>query len=547
MANLKVDSDIAIAQRAKLLPIEKIAQKIGLLKSDFELYGDYKAKIKYEAIDKQKGKDGSLILVTAMTPTPPGEGKTTVTVGLGQALTKLNKKAITCIREPSLGPVFGVKGGACGGGYSQVLPMEDINLHFTGDIHAVTAANNLIGAILDNHLYCGNLLQIDPGQISWHRSMDMNDRSLRNITIGQGEKNGVPREDHFDISVASEIMAILALSGDLTDLRKRIEKIIVAVDVKGKPVTVKDLKVAGAVTVLLKDALKPNLVQTTENTPAFVHAGPFANIAHGCNSIVATKLALKLADYVVTEAGFGADLGAEKFLDIKCRFGKLKPKAVVVVATIRALKFHGEGDLEKGLPNLGKHLENIKKFGLEPVVAINFFHSDTEEEVKKVTDFCENIQVMVSLTEVWGKGGKGGEDLAEKVMQISKKENNFRHLYDVKSTIAEKINTIAKEIYGAKGVEFSETAKKQIKQYEEWGLDKMPVCIAKTQYSLSDNPKFLGRPEDFTITVNSIRLSAGAGFLVAVTGNIMLMPGLPRVPAAEGIDIEKDGKITGLF
>lgn len=547
MAKAKVASDIVIAQKSKLLNIEKIAQKIGLSKSGLEFYGDYKAKIKYEAIDKQKGPDGSLILVTAMTPTPPGEGKTTVTVGLGQALTKLNKKAITCIREPSLGPVFGVKGGACGGGYSQVLPMEDINLHFTGDIHAVTAANNLISAILDNHLYRGNLLQIDPGQISWHRSMDMNDRSLRNITIGQGEKNGVVREDHFDISVASEIMAILALSGDLTDLKKRIEKIIVAVNTKGKPVTVKDLKIAGAVTVLLKDALKPNLVQTTENTPAFVHAGPFANIAHGCNSIVSTKLALKLADYVVTEAGFGADLGAEKFLDIKCRFGKLKPGAVVIVATIRALKFHGLGNLGRGLPNLGKHIENIKKFGLEPVVALNVFSQDSEQEIKEVIDYCKKLNVEVSRTEVWAKGGAGGLDLAKKVLAVTKKTNKFRHLYEVASTIPEKINTIAREIYGAKKVEFSELAKKQIRQFENWSLDKMPICIAKTQYSLSDDPKLLGRPEGFTITVNSIRLSAGAGFLVAATGNIMLMPGLPKVPAAEGIDIEKDGKITGLF
>ena len=425
--------------------------------------------------------------------------------------------------------------------------MEDINLHFTGDIHAVTAANNLISAILDNHLYCGNLLQIDLEQISWHRSMDMNDRSLRNITIGQREKNGVVREDHFDISVASEIMAILALAQDLTDLKKRIEKIIVAVNIKGKPVMVKDLQIAGAITVLLKDALKPNLVQTTENTPAFVHAGPFANIAHGCNSIVATKLALKLADYVVTEAGFGADLGAEKFLDIKCRFGKLKPGTVVIVATIRALKFHGSGNLEQGLPNLGKHIENIRKFGLEPVIALNVFSQDSEQEIKEVIDYCKKLNVEVSRTEVWAKGGAGGLDLAKKVLGIIKKGNKFHHLYQVQSTIPEKINTIAKEIYGAKKIEFSELAKKQIKQYEHWGLDKMPICIAKTQYSLSDNPKLFGRPEGFTITVSSIRLSAGAGFLVAATGNIMLMPGLPKVPAAESIDIEKDGKITGLF
>lgn len=543
-----METDITIAQKAKLLPIEEIAKKIGLTAPDIELYGNYKAKIKYEAIQRmQKNADGCLILVTAMTPTPPGEGKTTVTVGLGQAFNKLGEKSMVCIREPSLGPVFGVKGGACGGGYSQVLPMEDINLHFTGDIHAVTAANNLISAILDNHLYRGNQLQIDLEQISWHRCLDMNDRSLRNITIGQGETKGVVREDHFDISVASEIMAILALAKDLVDLKKRIEKIIVAVDVKKKPVTVKDLKIAGAITVLLKDALKPNLIQTTENTPAFVHAGPFANIAHGCNSIVATKFALKLADYVVTEAGFGADLGAEKFLDIKCRFGKLKPKAVVIVATIRALKFHGGGDIEKGLPNLGKHIENIKKFGLEPVVALNVFSSDSEHEIKEVINYCRQLDVEVSRTEVWAKGGMGGIDLAKKVLAVSKKRNKFHHLYKVEATIPDKITTIARQIYGAKRVEFSDTAKKQIKQYEAWGLDKIPVCIAKTQYSLSDNPKLLGRPEGFTISVNSIKLSAGAGFLVAVTGNIMLMPGLPKVPAAEVIDISKEGKVTGLF
>lgn len=549
MASPKVDSDILIAQKAKPLPIEKIAQKIGLSKSDLELYGDCKAKIKFEAIQRvQKNKDGSLILVTAMTPTPPGEGKTTVTVGLGQAFAKLGTKSMICIREPSLGPVFGVKGGAAGGGYSQVLPMEDINLHFTGDIHAVTAANNLVSAALDNHLQRGNELNIDTRQISWHRAMDVNDRSLRNIVIGLGgASEGVPREDHFDISVASEIMAILALSQDLSDLKKRVEKIIVAVSREKKAVTVKDLKVAGAVTVLLKDALKPNLVQTTENTPAFVHTGPFANIAHGCNSVISTKLALKLADYVITEAGFGADLGAEKFLDIKCRFAGLKPKAVVVVATIRALKFHGEGDLEKGLPNLGKHIENIKKFGLEPVVALNVFSSDTKGDIVQVFDYCKKLGVACSLTEVWAKGGAGGVDLAKKVLSITKKANNFHHLYEVGSTIPQKIETIAKEIYGASQVRFSETANKQIKQYEEWGLDKMPVCIAKTQYSLSDNPKLLGAPEGFTITVNSIKLSAGAGFLVAVTGNIMLMPGLPKIPAAENIDIDKDGKVTGLF
>ncbi len=548
MAKAKVASDIVIAQKSKLLPIKKIAQKIGLTEADLESYGDYKAKIKFEAIKNvQSKKDGNLILVTAMTPTPPGEGKTTVTIGLGQALSRLGKKSITCIREPSLGPVFGIKGGACGGGYSQVLPMEDINLHFTGDIHAVTAANNLISAALDNHLYRGNQLRIDVGQIAWHRCLDMNDRSLRNIMIGQGDGNGVAREDHFDISVASEIMAILALAKDIPDLKKRIEKIIVAVDTKGKPVTVKDLKVAGAVTVLLKDALKPNLVQTTENTPAFVHAGPFANIAHGCNSIVATKLALKLADYVVTEAGFGADLGAEKFLDIKCRFGNLKPKAVAVVATVRALKFHGSGDLKKGLPNLGKHIENIKKFGLEPIVALNVFSSDTQEEIEAVINYCKKLGVEVSRTEVWAKGGLGGVDLAKKVLAVTKKANKFHPLYEVESTISEKINTIARQVYGAKKVEFSDTAKKQINRYKSWGFDKMPICIAKTQYSLSDNPKLLGRPEGFTISVNSIRLSAGAGFLVAITGNIMLMPGLPKLPAAENIDIDKDGKVTGLF
>jgi len=543
-----MDSDIAIAQKTKLQPITGIAKKIGLLASDLELYGDFKAKIKYTTIAKHaKRKPGKLILVTAINPTPAGEGKTTTTIGLGQALNKLGKKAIICLREPSLGPVFGVKGGATGGGLSQVIPMEDINLHFTGDLHAIGTANNLVAAIIDNHLTQGNVLGIDPSKITWRRAMDMNDRSIRNMVIGLGGKaNGVVREDHFDITVASEIMAVLCLSKDLEDLKKRIERIIVASTVGKKPVTIKDLGCAGSVAALLKDALKPNLVQTLEHTPAFIHGGPFANIAHGCNSIMATKLGLSLADYVVTEAGFGADLGAEKFFDLKCRIADLHPVAVVIVASVRALKHHGGDDLALGLENLGKHLENMKKFGLQAVVAINKFTSDTKEDHKLIIDYCKKYGAVVSLCEVWGKGGKGGVDLARKVLATIKTNGKFHQLYSLDLPLEEKIETIAKEIYGADGIKFSDTTKSQMKQFAEWGITNLPVCMAKTQYSFSDNPKLLNRPSGFTISVNSIRLSNGAGFFVAITGDIMTMPGLPKKPAAEIIDILPDGTITGL-
>lgn len=543
-----MDSDIVIAQKTKLQPITTIAKKIGLTARDLEFYGDYKAKIKYETIVKAgKKKQGKLILVTAINPTPAGEGKTTTTIGLGQAMNRLGKKTIICLREPSLGPVFGVKGGATGGGYSQVIPMEDINLHFTGDLHAIGCANNLIAAIIDNHLTQGNVLGIDPAKITWRRAMDMNDRSLRNMVIGLGGKaNGIVREDHFDITVASEIMAVLCLSKDLTDLKNRVERIIVASTYDKKPVTIKDLGIAGSVTALLKDALKPNLVQTLEHTPAFIHGGPFANIAHGCNSIMATKLALHLADYVVTEAGFGADLGAEKFFDLKCRIADLHPVAVVIVASVRALKHHGNEDLKVGLENLGKHLENMKKFGLQAVVAINKFTSDTKEEHTQIISYCKKYGAVVSLCEVWGKGGKGGEDLAEKVLASIKGNTAFHQLYQLDIPLEQKIETIAKEIYGADGVKFSDAAKGQIKQYQEWGITNLPVCMAKTQYSFSDNPKLLNRPTGFTISVNSVRLSNGAGFFVAITGDIMTMPGLPKKPAAEIIDIKPDGTITGL-
>ena len=543
-----MDSDIVIAQKTKLLPVTAIAKKIGLTPKDLELYGDYKAKIKYETIKRfEKRKPGKLILVTAINPTPAGEGKTTTTIGLGQAMNRLGKKTIICLREPSLGPVFGVKGGATGGGYSQVIPMEDINLHFTGDLHAIGTANNLVAAIIDNHLTQGNVLGIDPSKITWRRAMDMNDRSLRNLVIGLGGKaNGVVREDHFDITVASEIMAVLCLSKDLEDLKKRIERIIVASTVDKKPVTIKDLGCAGSVAALLKDALKPNLVQTLEHTPAFIHGGPFANIAHGCNSIMATKLALTLADYVVTEAGFGADLGAEKFFDLKCRIADLHPQAVVIVASVRALKHHGADDLALGLENLGKHLENMKQFGLQAVVAINKFTSDTKEDHKLIIEYCKKYGAVVSLCEVWGKGGKGGEDLAEKVLASIKTNKTFHQLYSLDLTLEQKIETIAKEIYGADGVKFSDLAKGQMKQFAEWGITNLPVCMAKTQYSFSDNPKLLNRPTGFTIGVNSVRLSNGAGFFVAITGDIMTMPGLPKKPAAEIIDVLPDGTITGL-
>lgn len=555
-------SDIEIAQQAKLKPISEIAKKLGIGEEYIESYGRYKAKIDYNLLKKyEDAKNGKLILVTAITPTPAGEGKTTTTVGLGDALNRLGKKAMIALREPSLGPVFGVKGGAAGGGYSQVLPMEDINLHFTGDIHAIGAANNLLAAMVDNHIHQGNALNIDVRRIVWRRAMDMNDRQLRSIVNGLGGKgNGVPREDGFDITVASEVMAILCLSADIDDLKQRLANIIVAYDRDGRPITAGMLKAQGAMAALLKEALKPNLVQTLEGNPAFVHGGPFANIAHGCNSIIATKMALKLNDYVVTEAGFGADLGAEKFFDIKCRKAGLVPDAVVIVATVRALKHHGgaardrlgEEDLEalkKGMPNLLKHVENItQKFGLPAVVAINRFPSDSERELDLIREQCAAYGVDVALSEVWGKGGKGGEALAQKVLAaIEKGQNQFRLLYRDEDDIMEKIRKIAVEIYGAKGVAYSAQASQGIKQAGELGLSNLPVCMAKTQYSLSDNPKLLARPENFEITVREVRISAGAGFIVAITGDIMTMPGLPRVPAAESIDVDSSGRISGLF
>ncbi len=555
-------SDIEIAQQAKLKPISEIAKKLGIGEEYIESYGRYKAKIDYNLLKKyEDAENGKLILVTAITPTPAGEGKTTTTVGLGDALNRLGKKAMIALREPSLGPVFGVKGGAAGGGYSQVLPMEDINLHFTGDIHAIGAANNLLAAMVDNHIHQGNALNIDVRRIVWRRAMDMNDRQLRSIVNGLGGKgNGVPREDGFDITVASEVMAILCLSADIDDLKQRLANIIVAYDRDGRPITAGMLKAQGAMAALLKEALKPNLVQTLEGNPAFVHGGPFANIAHGCNSIIATKMALKLNDYVVTEAGFGADLGAEKFFDIKCRKAGLVPDAVVIVATVRALKHHGgatrdrlgEEDLEalkKGMPNLLKHVENItQKFGLPAVVAINRFPSDSERELDLIREQCAAYGVDVALSEVWGKGGKGGEALAQKVLAaIEKGQNQFRLLYRDEDDITEKIRKIAVEIYGAKGVVYSAQASQGIKQAGELGLSNLPVCMAKTQYSLSDNPKLLARPENFEITVREVRISAGAGFIVAITGDIMTMPGLPRVPAAESIDVDSSGRISGLF
>ncbi len=555
-------SDIEIAQQAKLKPISEIAKKLGIGEEYIESYGRYKAKIDYNLLKKyEDAENGKLILVTAITPTPAGEGKTTTTVGLGDALNRLGKKAMIALREPSLGPVFGVKGGAAGGGYSQVLPMEDINLHFTGDIHAIGAANNLLAAMVDNHIHQGNALNIDVRRIVWRRAMDMNDRQLRSIVNGLGGKgNGVPREDGFDITVASEVMAILCLAADIDDLKQRLANIIVAYDRDGMPVTAGMLKAQGAMAALLKEALKPNLVQTLEGSPAFVHGGPFANIAHGCNSIIATKMALKLCDYVVTEAGFGADLGAEKFFDIKCRKAGLVPDAVVIVATVRALKHHGgvardrlgEEDLEalkKGMPNLLKHVENItQKFGLPAVVAVNRFPSDSERELDLIREQCAAYGVDVALSEVWGKGGKGGEALAEKVLAAMEKgQNRFRFLYRDEDDIMEKIRSIAVEIYGAKTVVYSAQASQGIKQAGELGLSSLPVCMAKTQYSLSDNPKLLARPENFEITVREVRISAGAGFIVAITGDIMTMPGLPRVPAAESIDVDSSGRISGLF
>ncbi|MBX4266405.1 formate--tetrahydrofolate ligase [Clostridium estertheticum] len=554
-------NDIEIAQSAKMLHISAVAQKMGLSEDDIDLYGKYKAKISLDVLRRNENrKDGKLILVTAINPTPAGEGKSTVTIGLAEALCKQGKNAVIALREPSLGPVFGIKGGAAGGGYAQVVPMEDINLHFTGDMYAITAANNLLSAAIDNHIQQGNVLGIDSRKIIFKRVMDMNDRALRHIIVGIGGKpNGFTREDGFMITVASEIMAILCLASNLMDLKERMGRILVAYDLGGNPVYCKDLAVNGAMALLMKDAIKPNLVQTLGNTPAIIHGGPFANIAHGCNSLLATKMALKLGDYVVTEAGFGADLGAEKFFDIKCRYGKLKPDCVVLVATIRALKHHGgvkkdklnEPNVEalsKGIGNLEKQIENIEKYGVQVIVSINKFVTDTEKEIECIKEFCVKKGVKVDLTEVWGKGADGGLELASKVIDtIENNKSDFKVLYDVKLSIKEKINIISKEIYGADGVEYSPSANKQIDEIEKLGLDKVPICVAKTQNSLSDNPKLLGRPTNFTINIKEITISNGAGFIVALTGNIMTMPGLPKIPAANKMDIFEDGTITGLF
>ena len=554
-------SDIQIAQECKMKKITEVAKIAGVPDVYLEQYGNYKAKIDLEFLKKNKNKpDGKLILVTAITPTPAGEGKTTTSVGLTDGLRRLGKNAVVALREPSLGPVFGIKGGAAGGGYAQVVPMEDINLHFTGDFHAISAANNLLAAMLDNHIQQGNELGIDVKQITWKRAVDMNDRQLRQIVCGLGGKmQGVPREDGFEITVASEIMAILCLSSDIKDLKKRIARIIVGYNYKGKPVTAKDLKAEGAMTALLKDAIKPNLVQTLEGTPAFVHGGPFANIAHGCNSIVATKMALKLGDYVVTEAGFAADLGAEKFLDIKCRMAGLVPNAVVVVATVRALKYHGGvvkdkldkenlKALEAGLPNLIRHVRNIKEvFGLPCVVAINAFPTDTKKELSLVEKKCKSLGVNVALSEVWAKGGEGGTDLAKEVMCLCDEPNSFDYACELNKPIEEKIRDISKGIYHAKHLLMLPTAKKKAAELEKLGFGKLPICMAKTQYSFSDNPSLLGAPQDFTVNVSNLKVCAGAGFIVAYTGDIMTMPGLPKKPAAEKIDINSKGKITGLF
>ena len=553
-------TDIEIAQEAELIPITEVASSLDIDADELELYGKYKAKLSDELWEKVKdNEDGKLILVTAINPTPAGEGKTTTTVGLGQAMGKLGKKSAIALREPSLGPCFGIKGGAAGGGYAQVVPMEDLNLHFTGDFHAITSANNLLAAMLDNHLQQGNLLNIDPNQIVWKRCLDMNDRVLRNIVVGLGRKvDGVVREDHFIITVASEIMAILCLADNMEDLKNRLSKIIVAYTYDGKPVTAGEIGAVGSMAALLKDAIKPNIIQTLEHTPAFVHGGPFANIAHGCNSVRATKTALKLADYVITEAGFGADLGAEKFFDIKCRMAGLKPDAVVLVATVRALKYNGgvakedlgEHNLEalkKGIVNLEKHIENIAKFGVPCVVTLNRFVTDSEEELAYVKEFCEERGCTFALSDVWEKGGDGGIELANTVIDtINTKESHFKTLYDDSLSLQEKMNTIAKEIYGADGVTFDQAATKSIARLEELGFGNMPVCMAKNQYSLSDDPKLLGRPEGFTVNIRDVYVSTGAGFVVALTGTVMTMPGLPKHPAAERIDVNKEGKITGL-
>lgn len=554
-------SDIQIANEAKIVPIRQVAEGLGIKEDHLEYYGKYKCKLSDELWEEVKGNDdGKLILVTAINPTPAGEGKTTTTVGLGEALGQLDKKAMIALREPSLGPCMGIKGGAAGGGFAQVIPMEDINLHFTGDIHAVSIAHNLLSAMLDNHLQQGNDLAIDTRQIVWKRVVDMNDRALRNIVVGMGGRlQGVPREDHFMISVASEVMAILCLSNDLADLKKRLGQIIVAYTRAGKPITAHDLNAEGAMAALLKDAVKPNLVQTLENTPAIMHGGPFANIAHGCNSVRATKYALKLADYVVTEAGFGADLGAEKFLDIKCQKAGLKPDAIVLVATIRALKYNGGVKktelsnenveaLTKGLVNLEKHIENLHKYGVPVVVTLNHFVADTEAEVAVVRQACERLGANFALSKVWADGGQGGLELAEAVLDtLENKVSEYAPIYDVNSSIEDKINAIAKTIYGAASVTLTKKAAKAALKLEELGLDKMPICIAKTQYSLSDDPSKLGRPEGFEITVRELNVSAGAEFIVALTGDVMTMPGLPKVPSAENIDIDDDGNITGLF
>ncbi len=554
-------TDIEIAQSCRMQPITEIAEKAGIRQEELELYGRYKAKIAPDAMARLQDKpDGKLVLVTAINPTPAGEGKTTTTVGLGQAMARIGKNAVIALREPSLGPVFGVKGGAAGGGYAQVVPMEDINLHFTGDMHAITAANNLLCAMIDNHLQQGNALGIDPRRIIFTRVMDMNDRALRNIIVGLGGKtNGVPREDHFMITVASEIMAILCLASDLEDLKKRFGDILVAYDYQNKPVYARDLKAEGAMTALMKDAIKPNLVQTLEGTPCLMHGGPFANIAHGCNSVQATRLALKLGDIAITEAGFGADLGAEKFLDIKCRMAGLKPSCVVLVATARALKYNGGVPkaetgkenleaLEKGLPNLLQHVENITTvYKLPCVVAINRFPTDTEAELKLIETKCKELGVNVALSEVWGKGGEGGIELAKEVVRLCEQPNDFSFAYELDCSIKEKIEAIAKKIYHADGVTFTANAEKQIKTLTDLGYDHMPICMAKTQYSFSDDQTKLGAPRGFTITVRNVKVSAGAGFLVALTGEIMTMPGLPKVPAAERIDVDENGKISGLF
>ncbi len=553
-------TDIEIAQSTQMKPIQEIAETAGVPEEYLEYYGRYKAKVDYKLLNEIQAEDGKLILVTAITPTPAGEGKTTTSVGLADGLRKIDKKSIAALREPSLGPVFGIKGGAAGGGYAQVVPMEDINLHFTGDFHAIGAANNLLAAMLDNHIQQGNALGIDVKQIIWKRVVDMNDRQLRHIVDGLGGRmQGVPREDGFDITVASEIMAVLCLATSLMDLKQKLGSIIVAYTYDGRPVTAHDLKAEGAMTALLKDALKPNLVQTLEGTPAFIHGGPFANIAHGCNSIMATRMALKLGDYVVTEAGFAADLGAEKFLDIKCRMAGLTPAAVVVVATVRALKYHGGVPkaelnqenleaLEKGLPNLLQHVSNIKNvYGLPCVVAINAFPTDTKAELDLVEAKCRELGVNVALSEVWAKGGEGGRALAQEVVRLCEEENHFQYAYDTQLPIEEKLEAIVKKIYHGDGVVLTPAAKKQVKQLTDLGFGDLPICMAKTQYSFSDDPSLLGAPQGFTVTVRNVKVSAGAGFLVALTGDIMTMPGLPKVPAAEKIDVDEDGRITGLF